>query len=110
MLVVAIIVAVVFGAWRPSWRGLFIFLVFVASAQAAALAYEAGVFENGFDFASPQASDIYRSIAKPVIVNTLIVATIAALVVMIGKHFREKDARELELLATLTQQKPRGDA
>ncbi len=108
MLVVAAIVLALAGVIRPSWRTFGIVLVFVASAQAALLAYGDGLFDPGVDYASPHANTLYREIAKIVLLNTLVVATIGAFVVMLAKHFQERDRRELELLATLT--KPRDDA
>lgn len=108
MLLIAVIVLALAGVIRPSWRAYSIVLVFVASVQAAVLAYSVGLFDSGADYASPEAASAYRDLAKVVILNTLVVATVGAFVVMLAKHFRERDRRELELLATLT--KPRNDA
>lgn len=107
MLVIAIIVLTLAGVFRPSWRVFALLLVFAASFQAAILAYGAGLFEPGVDYGSPEAAAVMREMAKVVVLNTLIVATVGAVVVMISKQFQERDRRELELLAALT--KPRSE-
>lgn len=107
MLLIAIIVLTLAGVFRPSWRVFVLFLVFVVSLQAAVLAYSAGLFEAGVDYASPAAAAIFREMAKVLVINTLIVATVGAIVVLISKHFRDRDRRELEMLAALT--KPRSE-
>ncbi|MBC7769990.1 MAG: hypothetical protein H7124_14505 [Phycisphaerales bacterium] len=110
MLLLAIIVLTIAGVFRPSWRVFGLFIVFAASAQASVLAYGAGLFDPGVDYASPQAAVVYRDILRIVVLNTLVIATVGAVVVMLSKHFQDRDRRELELLASLTQQKPRNDS
>lgn len=105
MLLIAIIVLTLAGVLRPSWRVFALFLVFATSLQAAVLAYSAGLFEAGVDYSTPAAAAVLREMAKVVVINTLIVATVGAVVVMISKDFQDRDRRELEMLAALT--KPR---
>jgi len=94
--------------WSPRWSTLAMLTLVGAVAAFAMLAWGAGLFAPGLDYASPEVLAAARALIPSVVLNTMIYVALGALIVLWGKRRRQEDARQLELLARLTQgpQKP----
>jgi hypothetical protein len=89
--------------WKPLWSVLAILTLVGAVAAFAMLAWGAGLFAPGVDYSSPEVISVVRAIIPSVVLNASIYIALGALIVIWGKNRREADARQLELLARLTQ-------
>lgn len=89
--------------WSPRWSTLAILTVVGAIAAFGMLAWGAGLFASGIDYASPEVLSLARALIPSVVLNAAIYVSLGAIIVILGKRRREADARQMDLLARLTQ-------